>query len=266
MWGLSFSFGEKNRPPSPRFRAMACRCRDSWRYFWRKKTRSLTVTECTDSIVKFRTEAKSKEQWRLDDGESSGEQYSSCWPYNLCKNINVKRTGGKWLLSFSYHWPFLCFSNRPRFARVNGRSGGDIISVLSVGMLDRVIRCWLMWQMDSFIKRGPLSYTLCPLARAQQPFQTITHTSTAAVDKIKSRGQVTSGLLFRRKGASPLLIHHSVSLFSQKTCLHCAVWKGQETHHIQGNVTGRTIVLFLPAWHSPWHTHPSFLWNFPFCL
>ncbi len=29
----SFSLGEKNRPPSPRFRCMACLCRDSWRYF-----------------------------------------------------------------------------------------------------------------------------------------------------------------------------------------------------------------------------------------
>lgn len=33
----SFSIGEKNRPPSPRFRCMACLCRDSWRYFCRSE-------------------------------------------------------------------------------------------------------------------------------------------------------------------------------------------------------------------------------------
>lgn len=33
----SFSLGEKNRPPSPRFRCMACLCLDSWRYFCRRE-------------------------------------------------------------------------------------------------------------------------------------------------------------------------------------------------------------------------------------
>lgn len=56
--------------------------------------------------------------------------------------------------------------------------------------------------------------------RAPWLLQTTAHTSTAAVDKRKSRGQVTSGLLFR-------LISHYVSLFSQEICLHSVVWKGQ---------------------------------------